>query len=370
MIEIVTQLSGKLKEEIKNAEEIWIAVALMNFDGLEFVIKNLKLDCKQNYLIGIDLPTDPKALKKLNELQLISDLHVKLFAENDYFHPKLYLIRKQKNILSAFIGSANLTNGGLNNNVELTTYVDDQNVCNSLLRWFEKYNKIGKPLTTTFIEQYQIEFSEKQKRKKVEEKTVKKEKKCLNEEFNATFTGKSHFIETLNNYRKSKEYNKIVTERQKTVEELRKDLDYPKHSNIEIDSYFSHWELGHLISISLPKIKRHMPELKKLLNFLCDESIDVAIRYNRALKGNLKIEGINKAFISKVLVAHKPELYFVKNEKTEKALRKYGIKLPRGLTEGEKYKITCRILRQICEDTNIQNLAVLDHYLYLEGIDE
>ena len=99
---------------------------------------------------------------------------------------------------------------------------------------------------------------------------------------------------------------------------------------------------------------------------MSNENIDIALRYDRALAGDLKVEGVSKAFISKVLAAHKPDLYFVKNGKTEKALRKYGIHLPCGLTDGEKYKITCKFLRQVCKDTDIKDLAVLDYYLYLE----
>lgn len=368
MTTIVTKLSDPLLADLKAADEIWVAVALMSFDGLNFILNNLKPYCRQNYLIGLDLPTDPKALKKLNELQLKSDLKVQLYTEKDCFHPKVY-ITKKKNSYSAFVGSANCTNGGLFNNVELTTHTSDQDICGQLVKWFEKYYKIGKPLTTTFIEQYQADYTERQERKKKEERIAKKEKQILNEEHEATLAEKTQFLKILKQYRKDSDYNSIVTDRQKTVKELRTDLDYPNYKNLNIDSYFSHWELGHLIAIAIPAIKRHIPELRKLLKHLSDENIDIAIRYDRALTGDLKVEGISKAFISKFLAAHKPDLYFVKNGKTEKALRKYGIKLPRGLSEGEKYKITCKFLRQVCIDTDIKNLAVLDYYLYLEGND-
>ncbi len=192
----------------------------------------------------------------------------------------------------------------------------------------------------------------------------------MNEEFEAILSEKSEFIKILKQYRKDSDYKAIVTDRQKTVDELRNDLDYPNYQTVDIDSYFSHWELGHLIAIAIPAIKRNIPQLKKLLKYLSDESIDIATRYDRAISGDLKVEGVSKAFISKVLAAHRPDLYFVKNTKTEKALRKYGIELPRGLTEGEKYKITCKFLRQVCNDTDIKDLAVLDYYLYLEGNDK
>ena len=368
MTRIVTKLSDNLLADIRTADEIWVAVALMSSEGLHFLIDNLKPSCRQNYLIGLDLPTDPKALKKLNELQLKSDLSVRLYTEKECFHPKLYLTKTKGNY-SAFVGSANCTNGGLRKNIELATHTTDQAIGGQLLKWFEKYSKIGKPLTTSFVNQYQADYSERQDRKRKEEKIVKTEKQILSEEFKATLSDKIEFIKILKKYRKESDYNEIVADRQKTVKQLRNDLDYPSYQNPDIDSYFSHWELGHLIAIAVPAIKRNIPQLKKLLKYLCDENIDIALRYERALTGDLKVEGVGKAFISKVLAAHKPDLYFVKNVKTEKALRKYGIQLPRELTDGEKYKITCKFLKQVCKDTNIKNLAVLDYYLYLEGND-
>lgn len=369
MTEILTKLSDKLKDKLKTADEIWVAVALINLDGLNFILRNINPTCKQNYIVGIDLPTDPKALKILNELQLKSDLSVSVYSDKNNFHPKLYLT-SSNNKFSSFIGSANCTNGGLMNNVELTTLTEDNGLGQKLLNWFKNIETNSKPLTTKFVTQYTKDFQERLDRKKAEDKLSKKEKEHLNTEFEATLVDKSIFIETLKQYRKANDYNNIVAERKNNVKTLRRDLDYPNFQNIDIESYFSQWELGHLIAISKPAIQRNIPQLKKLLKYLTDETIDIATRYETALNGKLKVEGVSKAFISKVLTIHKPELYFVKNGKTEKALNKYGIELPRGLTAGEKYKITCKFLRQVCTDTDIKDLTVLDYYLYLEGNDD
>lgn len=366
MITIEMTLSNNLLPDIEVADEIWIAVALMSDAGLNFLLDNLKSSCRQNYLIGLDLPTDPKALKKLNQLQLKSDLNVRLYTDKECFHPKMYLIKK-KNEYSVFVGSANCTNGGLFNNIELTTRTTDQITCTKLLKWFEKYFNAAKPLTTAFIEQYELEYFERQDRKRKEEDIAKTEKQFLNKEFEANFSEKSQFIEVLKQYRRRNDYNEIVADRREAVNELRNALDYPNYQKLDIDTYFSNWKLGHLIAIAIPAIKRHLPQLKRLLKYLSDENIDIVTRYDRALTGDLKVEGVGNAFISKVLAAHRPDLYFVKNNKTEKALRKYSIKPSRGLTAGKKYEITCKFLRQVCKDTDIIDLAVLDYYLYIES---
>lgn len=367
--EIINKLSDRLKDKLKTADEIWIAVALINLDGLNFILNNINPTCRQNYIVGTDLPTDPKALKLLNELQLKSDLKVSIYSDKNNFHPKLYLISSRNNF-SAFIGSANCTNGGLMNNVELTTLIEDKNIGQSIIEWFNNIETHSKPLTTKFVTKYTKVFQERKDRKKEDDKFSKNIKNELNIEYEATLADKSIFIKTLKQYRRNKDYKTIIEERSNNVKTLRKDLDYPNFQSIDIESYFSQWELGHLIAIAKPAIKRNIPQLKKLLKYLTDETIDIATRYDTALNGKLKVEGVSKAFISKVLTIHKPELYFVKNGKTEKALNKYGIELPRGLTDGEKYKITSKFLRQVCADTNIKDLTVLDYYLYLEGNEE
>ena len=62
MNKLITKISEDLLSEIKTADEIWVAVALINSTGLKFISDNVQPNCKQHFLIGVDLPTDPKAL--------------------------------------------------------------------------------------------------------------------------------------------------------------------------------------------------------------------------------------------------------------------------------------------------------------------
>ncbi len=100
---------------------------------------------------------------------------------------------------------------------------------------------------------------------------------------------------------------------------------------------------------------------------LCDENVSIVERYNQAFSPPYKVEGAAQAMVSKILTVHNPDQYFVNNDRAQSALKKYGIEFPRGLKPGEKYKITADVLKEICLRTKIENLAVLDHYLHLEG---
>jgi len=181
MTKVITQLSTKIKSEFKKADEIWVAVALLNNSGLKLILDSLKEGCKKNFLVGIDLPTDPKALRKLYELQLTSEFNVRIHTEKQYFHPKLYL-SKNKSEFIGFIGSANCTNGGLDSNVELSIMTKESQTCEDLKKWFDKMFDLGKPLTSQFLSKYQADYDERVKRKKDDEKTAKKEKRELEKE--------------------------------------------------------------------------------------------------------------------------------------------------------------------------------------------
>ena len=367
MNNIITELADKLAPKLKTADEIWISVALLNYDGLKFITENLPLKCIQSYLVGIDLPTDPRALRILFDKQFKSDLKVKVYTGNECFHPKLYLIRTG-NSLIGFVGSANCTNGGLSKNIELTIQIDEQITCKQLGDWFNKLFEASNPLSDAFLRDYQVKYSARQVKKREDERIIKQEKEKLVQEFEVTLRRRSAFIKMLKKYRKNAvEYTHTVNLRKVAIQELRSTLDYPNFVKINIDKFFGIWELGHIMAFPIPTIKREIKKFTRLLKMLCDEKIDIMVRYNKALEPDFKIRGVNEGLISKLLAIHNPDIYYVKNGKTDKALRKYGLKLQRGLSKGLKYRLTCKFLQQICKETDIKNLAVLDEYLYNEG---
>ena len=155
MTTIIQKLDQKLNVELGKADEIWIAVALITKAGLNFILENTPKSCQQNYLIGTDLPSDPKALKTLYDLGITDDFNVRYYSRKKYYHPKVYLT-KEKNRYTAFLDSANCTLGGIKNNIEISVKLDDQKSCNDLLAWFESLQKDSKPLESSFLDDYTI----------------------------------------------------------------------------------------------------------------------------------------------------------------------------------------------------------------------
>lgn len=116
-----------LEDELKNCEEFYISVAFITMGGITPLLQTLKELEKRNIpgkIITTNYLTfsDPKALKKLSELQ---NIELRLFyVENEQpgFHTKGYLF-KNKEIYKILVGSSNLTLMALTKNKEWNTKI-------------------------------------------------------------------------------------------------------------------------------------------------------------------------------------------------------------------------------------------------------
>ncbi|MBU4538134.1 MAG: phospholipase D-like domain-containing protein [Weeksellaceae bacterium] len=171
---IVTDLKSDFEELLVTASEIWFAVALVKESTYDFIQASINLYCKQNYLVGIDLPTNPKVLRKMQS-QLQNKLFEAAIYKTEYnFHPKVYLF-KDNDCLTAFVGSSNLTDGGLEHNIELNYKITSQEDCLSILDWFNTLYKESFPLTDENILAYEEEFNSLEEI----EKELKKKRKSF-----------------------------------------------------------------------------------------------------------------------------------------------------------------------------------------------
>lgn len=363
---ITQNLQSELKSKLKTADEIWVAVALMTKKGLEFIQENLSENAKQNYVLGVDLPTDPLALDVLCKQQLLSDVSVKMFYNREFYHPKVYIIKSKKKY-TAFVGSANCTKSGLFSNIELSFTITTQSDCIELLKWYKAIDDKSASLTDTFIKDYRLTYEARLHKKEEDEKSAKKSKEKLKEEYEVVMRLRKALIKKLIKYRNSPEYNKIKRVRRDNINDIKKSIDYPKFQNIDVDEFFSIWELGHLIAIPKPTIVAEIGRFRQLLRVLIDDSLDIAVRVDRALKGDLKIRGVGEALITKILTVHNPKKYFIKNNKIDTVLERFGLELPNRISKGEKYKATNKFLIEICNETGIDDLSILDYILYIES---
>jgi HKD family nuclease len=364
MTSISSNLSQDLKRELSGAGELWVAVGLLNNSGLLFILDKVPKACKLNFIVGIDLPTDPKALSKLLSLKSKRIINARVLTD-EFFHPKVYIIRSTGK-LTAFVGSANCTMGGLKDNIEMTVGARDNGLCKSLINWFEKsLIPNSQPLTSDFIKDYKPKYDERIRRRKQEKKEIDKLKEKENLKIQANLKQKAQFISALKRIRRSKDYSMYQMARRGVVKDLRTCLDYPNFRNIDLKTFFSIKELGTIVPIRVKaKILANRRKFTALMKFLCDERISIKDRLDTSLNGKLSISNVSEGFITKVLVVHNPKKYYLHNHLFKDRLRPFGLILPRGLSFGEKYELTRDILKEIMKSTSIEDFATLDQCIW------
>lgn len=110
--------------DVADIQRVIVSVAFANLGGIELLEESLRRHCdKSTFFIGIrnDITTIQGARRLL-------DLGVTLYTVDTgtrrvIYHPKVYLVRGSQ-MARLIIGSANLTPGGLNNNIEAGVFVE------------------------------------------------------------------------------------------------------------------------------------------------------------------------------------------------------------------------------------------------------
>lgn len=154
---ITSKLKIEIESVLKNAEELWFAVALVKDSTFEYIQNTINETCFQHHLVGIDLPTSPSVLRTMQSKQRKDLFECAIYKSGFNFHPKVYLIKSNDKYV-AFVGSANLTDGGFENNVELNYKISNQSDCLDILNWFNSLFKDGYPLTDENIDEYESQL--------------------------------------------------------------------------------------------------------------------------------------------------------------------------------------------------------------------
>ncbi|MDP1816862.1 MAG: phospholipase D-like domain-containing protein [Leadbetterella sp.] len=184
-------IKSQLETELQNASYVWVASAMISYNGWDFIQKAISPTAAQFYLIGIDLATEPKVFESILSKSVIN---ARIYESQFTFHPKVYLIRKLDGSFTAFIGSSNTTKWGLEKNVEMNFQIDDQAECHKLLSWFNELYADGYIITEEFIKDYKTRFVRTNIKAKEIEKEADQVKKEISKNKGQFFSRNHHEI--------------------------------------------------------------------------------------------------------------------------------------------------------------------------------
>lgn len=154
------------------AEHCLIATSGISESGFDFVVGRLSVKCKVEIVTGLDVLTSPKVLFRIWK-HFTDRVKLKIFA-NNFFHPNVYIFDLPYRKSVAFIGSGNLTLGGLKDNEELFYKISDAKEIEALKSWFIGYYEFAEPLTESIIQEYELIYPD-MKQREIESRQEKKD---------------------------------------------------------------------------------------------------------------------------------------------------------------------------------------------------
>lgn len=147
---VITNIKEEFVNILPQAKNLKIAVSLAKNEAFMFIQENINKAASQSYIIGIDLPTDYEVFEQLFNSKYIES---RVFLAKQVFHAKLYIFELiDKSV--AYITSANLTMGGLSNNIELTYKIEDQSEIEYLSTWYDDLFAKNDEITDKFLADY------------------------------------------------------------------------------------------------------------------------------------------------------------------------------------------------------------------------
>lgn len=177
---------SSIEDELLNCNEFQISVAFITLGGIEPLLQTLKVLEKKN-VPGKVLTTnylnfsEPKALKKLNELKNITIKMYDVDEKDHGFHTKGYIFKKEE-IYRIIIGSSNMTRSALTTNLEWNTKIvstERGEVAEDIIKEFDKlWNSNNALVYEDFYEEYaeKYEIIKKQKETAKQDEIVSLEK--------------------------------------------------------------------------------------------------------------------------------------------------------------------------------------------------
>ncbi len=373
----------QLNELIQSADEVWMATAFLKQSGLTKLLlaikkhveskKDIHIIAGQNF--GL---TEPKALIELHKLfQNSNNAKVYLAHANkptEVFHPKLYLFRKNDDF-TILSGSANLTEGGLQSNVECSLLIKanrNDSVWKETLLFFNKIlsPEFSQEATYDVIKQYES-YYEQQKQLNHQAKAIptrtktqinfsqdliKLFKEYDNKERDKIFKNKTA------NYLEAKKVLNAIADHPKLTQSIFEELLDKLVGSSEEDNL---WHSGSLYRLRR-KVYPYYKEFQTLVKYIREQSNSSAASVFSMAKSMIdNIEGAGPNYIAEIMMTYNPDNFANLNKNPLTVLREKGglnLKATSVAYNGIDYQEYCNVVKDISKKVGIRNMLEADSF--------
>lgn len=366
------------------ADEVWIATAFFKNSGLESMLpairkhvlakKPIQIIAGQNF--GL---TEPEALKliyglfnnKINACLYLNKADDKLSV----FHPKLFVFRQgNKGII--ITGSANITNGGLVSNEEISTCIEVSISDSYWKQVLEYYAKITSGenadlISLMIINRYEQFYNEQKKAR--EKQKANPDKKSSEYSFDYV-----KLRRRLKEYRQGS-YSEDLKLRIKDYKKARILLEEVANSDKLLQLRFEEiidtlvgkkgsyglWRSG-----SLNRLRHEVylckNEFRKLVKFISDnQNLSATKVFNEAKRLVGFVYGARINYVAEIMMTYQPERFANLNSNPISVLKEEAgvyFKSHSNSFSGEDYEAYCSVVAEICEGLELKNMLEADSF--------
>jgi len=377
-----------IKRMVKNSGDLTIAVAFLKMSGLKIIRKDIQSivdsGIKITFIAGLNFyQTEPNALLEL--LTFIKrNKNFKLYIcsnKNKTFHPKLYLSEKNKSFI-AIIGSANMTNGGFDDNFELSSIIKgdlSESVFSDLKYYIKDLVDQSEEANHLILSQYKNKFDIYNKKMKKAKKDAEQE---INQKFVMNIKKLNKFVKEyladkeemanckkrVNNYKEAK---KILDRMAKNKFSSKTDFMESYNNLVGGAGYKKLWHSGSIFRSKNEVAKKYksfclvVSEIKNDISLLKEPS-EI---FNNALKLSKKINGLGVNILTEIMNTYDPKRCSVLDKNPLESLNEIGFQKFKSQQyfNSNDYQIFNEIMIDILKKCKFVNLGQVDHlcnYIY------
>lgn len=336
-------LVRKLNEHLRESEEIYLLMARVTSSGYEQIKKSLSEAKKSGkpitVIIGVDMisASSPVAIRSLFRLQDANSFKLLCYNGSSFFHPKLFAFR-QNSKWAFIIGSSNLTEEGLSENIEFNVLVTKVSTSDDFVKSFETNFAIIledcrefslKQIAT--LEEHARNLNSKYATwKKLARQTSERVKKRQTVEISKW----NQLVRKMKEFERTAAYKNRLHEIPRFIRACKQTIGSAIKPNVKAQRWNDR-DIGSFSSLDNRNYKKtHVTsrkkreKLNKSLRFLLDQTVPIEERLRETVhvNGKYHVPGMGITLVSEILSKYYPAEYIILGNPIIAALRHYGMR--------------------------------------------
>lgn len=381
------ELLSIINNSLDHADEIVVLAALVTDSGIEqilpFLLKARRRRAKITFIFGTGMatPSSPDAIEKLFPCHDDTFFRLLYYHGEAFFHPKLMLFRT-KSKWSVLLGSSNMTDGGLQDNIEFNSYTSDLACNDRPIQFLQKALKSilidSSPVSRMWIEEFRKRCDRLKRQSMILNNQAKKAQRELNKKASVEMTRWQNMVSAARDFRRSTAYQERLNWTHECIKKCRSAIGPASHPNIDVEKWIARNDMGYFTNIdnrnyskTKPTTARKLARLTRTIKHLLDKRIPLEDRLRDVVlpHGMYHLDGMGISLASDILNKYYPADCIVMNTPIVEALNHYGIRhFPSDNIQ--RYIAAQSILTKLRDEAGYpraEGFALLDSFLWRKG---